>query len=706
MLLVVLSLVSPFAAQSTTVAVEEATIYRDDFGIPHVFAKTLESAAYAVGYAQAEDRLEELLRNYRRATGTMSEVFGPENYQSDFIQRMWRHSEISREKYNQVSPKMRATIEAYQEGIKRFMKEHPEQVPSWAQQIEPWMVLALSRYIIFGWPLGEAAGDLRRGGIQPDPVSYRGSNQMLIAASRTAMGAPIAVIDPHLSWYGEFRFYQVRIYAGDYNVSGVSILGVPIPSLMHSRYCSVAMTTGGPDTSDVYEEEINPENPRQYRYDGKWRDMQVRKEKIGVKVENRVDWRDVEIEYTHHGPVVARKGGKAYTMAIPYAEEVGLTDQIYKMSLARNLEEMKRALSDLQLMQQNVMIGTVQGDIYYVRNGRVPIRAKGVDPDKPIAGNTSATEWQGLHKLSDLVQLENPPSGYMHNCNVTPFAMLKDSPLTPEKYSQYPYIYNASRTAPRHQRGEMMTDLLDAANKVTVEQAIDIAFNPQVWHAETWQAKLKDVWSKASESAKTADAAAVYDQIQKWNRRSDAESEGAMAFYAFKKSLGGSLGGATEPPADLKDEVVIEALNKGAEWLKTNFGSLRVAYGTYFRVGRQGGDRTWPVGGGSLGGGQNNVGMATPRAISFRSVGKEMVGAGGQTSTQIVILTNPPKSYAILPTGESDNKASGHWDDQAEKLFSKAKAAPSYFLDKKELMKHVTSTKVLKREAAAQAGRR
>jgi len=131
LVLVLFSLVTPFSARSTTTAAaDEATIYRDDFGIPHVFASTLESAAYAVGYAQAEDRLEELLKNYRRAVGTMSEVFGPEHYQSDVIQRMWRHAEISREKYNQVSPKMRATIEAYQEGVKRFMKEHPEQVPA------------------------------------------------------------------------------------------------------------------------------------------------------------------------------------------------------------------------------------------------------------------------------------------------------------------------------------------------------------------------------------------------------------------------------------------------------------------------------------------------------------------------------------------------------------------------------------------------
>src|SRR5262249_19939897 len=63
---------------------ESATIvYRDDFGIPHVYAPTLEDAAFGIGYAQAEDRLEELLKNYRRAAGTMAEVFGPGFYQDD-----------------------------------------------------------------------------------------------------------------------------------------------------------------------------------------------------------------------------------------------------------------------------------------------------------------------------------------------------------------------------------------------------------------------------------------------------------------------------------------------------------------------------------------------------------------------------------------------------------------------------------------------
>jgi penicillin amidase len=383
------------------------------------------------------------------------------------------------------------------------------------------------------------------------------------------------------------------------------------------------------------------------------------------------------------------------------------------MMTARNLDEMKKAIGHLQLMSQNIMVGTVQGDIYYIRNGRVPIRAKGIDPSKPIPGNTSATEWQGIHPMSDLVQITNPPSGYMHNCNVSPFGMMKDSPLTPEKYATNPYIYNATKTAPRHQRAEMMTDLLEAANKVTLDQAIDIAFSPQVYHAEQWQARLREVGSKmigvgdigGNSPGVSLDASAVYDLIQKWNRRSDADSQGAMAFYAFKKSLSAEIGRAVDVPANITDRQLADAIAKASAWLKSTFGSVNVAYGTYFRVGRKDGDKTWPVGGGSLNGGPNNVGMATPRAISFGPVGKEMVGQGGQTSTQIVVMTNPPKSYTIIPLGESDHKESGHWDDQAEKLFSKSKAAPTYFMDRSELMKHVTAKKVLKRSAAAQAGR-
>ena len=469
---------------------EEITIYRDGFGTPHIFAATAEGACFGHGYAQAADRLEELLKQYMRASGTMSEAFGPQFLRDDYRQRLYRHAAISKAKYPELNAKARSLIEAYQSGVKLYMKQHPSEVPEWAPQIEPWMCVALGRYIIWGWPEGEAGGDLRRIGIEPDPVEYHGSNEWLVAPERTAYDAPIALIDPHLGWYGAFRFYEVRLYGGELEMSGMAILGMPVPALGHNRYCSIAMTTGGPDTSDVYEEELNPENPRQYRYDGRWLDMDVKTEVIKVKQDDGVAEKKVDIEYTQHGPVIARKDGKAYVFAIPYADEVRLAEQTYKMAIARNLEEMKQALAMRQLMMQNLMIGTVQGDIYYVRVGRVPIRPDGYDYKRALPGNTSKADWQGIHPFEDLLQIENPPQGYMQNCNVSPQFMMKNSPLRP--LIEQAYLFNGFTSLekrydnPLHQRAAMCVELLHEAKNMTIEDAIEIATSPAVYGADVW----------------------------------------------------------------------------------------------------------------------------------------------------------------------------------------------------------------------------
>jgi acyl-homoserine-lactone acylase len=654
---------------------EKVEILRDEYGVPHVFADTPAGAAFGSGYAQAEDRLEELLRNYRKAEGTMAEAFGPDFMFHDYRQRLWRHREVAERHYQELDPNLRAICEAFQAGVRKFMQEHRDQVPAWAPKLEPWQIIALGRYIIWGWPEGEAASDLRNGGIQPDPVAYHGSNEMLLAPARTALHVPYAVVDPHLSWYGEFRFYEMRIYGGAFSFSGAAILGLPFPSLGHNRYLSVAMTTGGPDTSDAYEEEVRD---GKYRFKDEWRPLQVRVEHIGVKVGNEVKVQDVRIESTHHGPIVAHKNGKAYSVAIPYADEYKLLDSSWQLANAHNLGEAKKALAGLQFMSQNIMIGTVDGDIYYVRNGRVPVRPKGCDSSKPMSGAGGDCEWHGIHPFEDLLQITNPPQGYMQNCNVSPFAMMKESPLVPEKWAEHPYLYNDGRR-PAHQRAAMMVDLLDAAKNVTPEEMIGIAFNPQVWHAELWQERIR----------KAAPVNELARAIVAWNRRTDADSRGALLYYLFKMALG-PRGRAIDPPMDLTDDAIRAALDKAAQRASGDFGPDAV-FGTLFRVGRRGGSRTWPVSGGTL----QEAAMATPRAVSFDPAGKEMVGHSGQTSTQIVILTKPPQSYMVIPLGESDHAESGHFDDQAEKLFSRGKAKPTYFANRKELEKHVTSRKEL-----------
>ncbi len=682
--LVVLFLLSSF------LWAERVTIYRDQYGVPHIFAETDQGVAFGTGYAQAEDRLEQLLRNYRKAEGTLAEALGgQENFRSDYMQRVFRHAEVSQRGYRELSARTRVVIEAFQEGVRFFMREYPDQVPDWAPKLHPWQVVALARFVIWSWPFGEVSADLRRGGIELTSRPYLGSNEWLVAPQRTTIGAPIALIDPHLSWYDHFRFYECRLYGGEIQFSGVTVVGIPFPALGHSRYVSIAMTTGGPDTSDIYEEEINPSNSRQYRYDGAWREITVRTEKIGMKEGDGVRWLEVEIESTHHGPVLARKGDKAYAMAVPYANEVKLTDQIYRMVTARTLDQIKKALGMLQLMAQNVMVGTVHGDIYYLRNGRVPIRPKGFDFSRPVPGNTSASEWQGIHPLSDLIQITNPAQEYMQNCNISPALIMKSSPLVRDTVRERPYLYNGDDDL--HQRAAMVLQLLHDDDQISVDQALEIAVSSRVYQAESWQALLENVGAPPE-----SDLTTFYERIIGWNRRMDTDSLGAIAYKYWKDSLGATLARVVDAgqvtKGTLTSEQLLKALGDGRDRLHSHFGSLEVNYGRVFRLGRKGADEHYPVGGGSL----LASGMATPRAIGFEErPDHTFLGYGGQAFTQVVILARPPYSFTVVPLGQSDHSDSPHWDDQSRQLFSKSQFKSSYFLDRVELMKHVKTVREL-----------
>ncbi len=670
---------------------EKVTIYRDSWGIPHVYAETERGAAFGQGYATAEDRLEAILRNYREATGRMAEVFGEKYVQHDFEQRRVQHEQAARSRYNELPPEVRALLEAYVAGVQRYMQDHPEKVPAWAPKLEPWHPVALTRYVIFAWPMGEANRELGR---RVQAVPPRSSNQWAISPARTAAGAAILCIDPHVGFSGVMRFHEVRIHGGELHLSGTAIAGTPLIGLGHNRSLGWAATTGGPDTTDVYEEELNPANPLQYKYDGQWRDVRVEKIRIEVKTETGLRTQEKELRHTHHGPIVLQEGNRAYAVKTPYLDQVQLTTWGYRAARARNLEEFKAAMGMNQWMPQNIMYADVDGNIYYVRTGRVPIRPKGYDWSKPVPGNTSATEWLGIHPLKDLLQALNPSDGYLQNCNADPMTMLANPPFKPTDYPAYiyndvPYRYNS--------RAERARQVLDANRRMSLEDAMGLALDTVVDGAPRYLAALSAAAEAHAEGPLLEAIRRPLQVLLAWDGRLDAESVAGTLFDAWL-SHAARLSIEQQEREILrrgdtlsaeKQKLLLEALRRAAGELQQQHGSIEVPWGKLRRIVR--GNFSFPVAGGEAGGlrALRSLGFGPPNARGERAA------TNGQSMTTLVVFKKTgAESYSALPWGNSDDPASPHFADQAEKLLSRKALKPAWF-EKKQLLPHVVSQKTL-----------
>ena len=712
---------------------QQATVYRDSWGIPHIYAETAEAGLYASGWLQAEDRLEQVLKNYLLGTGEYAAAFGAGEderwIRSDLESKMWDHYGTSKRFYEEkLNPELRSHIEAFVEGIVDFMEQHPEEVPDWwgERKVDRYMPVAYSRQFIWGWPAGQVRQDLRAIDVEPDfDVDARASNEIALAPSRTTFGAAALIIDPHLAWLGRQRYWEVRMHAGDIHISGFATAGFPYVNLGHNQHIAWAHTTGGPDTADVYELELESatadsgsDRGRRYRYDGAWRELTSRTVQLEIAGE---ETRSSTFWYSHHGPIVAITENddgpdRAYAAAISYEDEIGYLESKYWFMIAEDYEGAIRALDVRQIMPQNVMVADTSGNIYYQRTGRVPIRPSGYDWSAPVDGTTSDTEWQGIHPVADLMSLLNPEGGAMQNCNIGPDTMLPNSPLTLESLERRglpSYLYNQPANY-THQRGASAIDLIASQERFNEQELIEMALDRRVYQAERWTDQLD--LALARQGPPSADAATLADSLGSWNHVANADSTAALFYYEWRHALGELLGAdaaaalakkiddwlvllrepkSSQPLSTTEQQQLVTALEIAGRTIRERHGSLDATFGDVFRVGRTDSNDqvSWPVGGGSLG----NEGMATLRAIGFdppRPDGRRW-GNRGQTSTQVVFLTDPITSFTQPPIGQSDRPDSPHYRDQAEKLFSPARMKPAWFAKEELLDGNVLSERTI-----------
>lgn len=713
------------SAQPQHTSPSRATIYRDTWGVPHVHAASEEAGFYALGYAQAQDRLTQLLGGMLWVQGRSAEIKGDAALPGDIEMRRWRTYEEGRQGFARLSPQLQRDYRYFVAGARRYMTEHPKEVPAWAPELTAEAFVALARGMYFaGYNAIEGPKECAKGGANIRfagndgygasawPAAARASNEWLVLPSRTAGRRTILLADPHVEVNNPF-YYEYSLDAGDFHSSGFAI--GPILWQAQNRHVAWAFTTGNPDLWDCYSVEVDPADPRQYRYDGQARTMEVRHETFlsssGRKIER-------DFEYTRHNgmlsAVVGREDGRAYVVSMSQMHDAGLFDEeLYRMNRAGSVKELRAALRTLGMLPQNLMAADDQGHGYYLRAGKTPRRPAGYDWSGPVPGNTSATAWQGFHPLEEMIEVMDPPQGYMQNNNVAPDRMFAEGNLDAARYPAYLFYDTPGRITTRGQR---TLEVLSKAHDFTVDDAKALAFDEKWMGTEPWQQALRHAVERypqeLAELSKPAQQ--LVGRILAFDGFAHAESVAALNFYFWRYEASKLLdsdeafaGLRTFPwrPEQFSPEFSRGLLHAAAGAVAAEVaavGDIEQPLGRLFRAAH--GDRTWPVGGISIHPteGLDCLRQAAPqcertmRAFDAldppTSHGERIVTRGSQ-AMRLVVFGKRPEVWTLYAFGQQATAGLPHADDQAE-LFSQRrfKRMP---LDLTELRKHLESTVAL-----------
>lgn len=677
---------------------EEATLFRDSWGVPHAYANTPAAGIYALGYAQAEDRLHDIYLSIRTSVGRLSEVQGKEFLQQDYLMRLAGNDKLHQEYLRTTAPQhIRDALHAFAAGINAYIEEHPGQAEEVAIAVEPWHGLAVSRAMILRWPIGTIMSDLRNSPDKAKPAM--GSNQWAVSPARSASGAAILLSDPHLTWEGLAVLYEARVHAGDLHMNGYFLIGSPMLAIGHNQRVGWALTTGGPDTSDVYRIRFRVEPTPQYEYDGEWRTLRVENYTIPVKDGEAITR---TAYFTHLGPVVSEPDfatGVAYVGASPYLDQTGLYEQFYAMAMGKNVHEVNAALGRHQYNEQNVMSADIDGNIAYVRNGATPIRPSGYDWNRPVDGTTSKTAWQGIHPQQDLVQIYNPPQGYMQNCNISPTNMMVDSPLTADRYP--PYIFNVSWDS-NNPRGRRTVELLHPNTQVTEQDAIAYTLDIHDRLAVTWQRELRA--ALATEPAREAndpEFKRAASAILAWDGNFTPAATATVLYKFWRLKCGeqcdlSPLGKGQPLDAGTRSQI-LDLLRLTMDEMVARYGKWDVPWGEVHVVGR--GGKYFPVGGADFSSGDKEANFSET-LFDVRSTedpdqaGRYIANSGSMAMILMFFDKTGVRSFTCTPWGQSADPKSPHYMDQGEKLYSQRQIKPSYWT-KAELMENLESTKQL-----------
>ena len=556
----------------------EVTIYRDTYGVPHVFGKTDAATVFGFAYAQAEDDFWRIEENYIAAIGRSAEVDGERRLERDRRNRALGIPRLAQEEYENLDKHTRSLCDAFVAGLNFYIARHPETKPRLLTKMEPWYPLAFIRYNNYqnGFSFDPALdrADLQTAEIDQKQKENQGSNGWVINPSKSATGNAMLFINPHLPFFGSGQVYEGHVHSDDgWNFTGYTRFGFPFPYVGHNEYGGWVSTDNAADLVDVYAETFDdPRRPLAYRYGKGYRIATEHTEEISVKTASGVEKRRYKMVRTHHGPILGVRDGKKLAIRMAKFESDGWLREWYLMTRAKSVDDLKSAMSPLNMLFGNVMWADKNGDTFYLYNGAVPKRDPKFDWKKPVDGSDPDTEWKGYHSMDDLPQLKNPKTGWMQNCNGTPFLLTSEGNPDPKKFPSY-MVQEGDN--PRHENSRR---ILGENKKFTWDEWRRLAFDTYVLTAEKQLPRLLEALKKRLSTSAEKNLGEAYDLLSRWDRRSTTNSIEMTLFVSWAELLDERR---IEDPAAAAN-VLGDVLKK----LETDFGTWRVAWGEINRLQR------------------------------------------------------------------------------------------------------------------------
>ncbi len=351
-----------------------------------------------------------------------------------------------------------------------------------------------------------------------DDYLHPGSNNWVVSGAHTASGKPLLSNDMHLDLHIPNVWYEAHLTAGDFDVAGVTLPGVPFVISGHNRYIAWGFTNLGPNVRRPLHREVQ----RQGRIPDAegWVQPEHRKEIIRVKGKPEVN---VDVEVTRHGPIISdiipgekRKLALKWVIYDPQASRAAF----FAVDSAKNWQEFQAAFSHFGAPGQNVVYADVDGHIGYQATGLIPIRAAG-DGSVPVPGDDNSHEWTGYVPYDKLPSVYDPASGIIATAN---------GRITPDGY---PYTLSIEWGSPY--RTERIYKLLNAKKKLTPPDMLaiqtDIVSAFDRFCAERFVYAV-DHTSTASQRAKSA-----ADLMRNWDGTMTIDSAAPTVAYFSRKKL-------------------------------------------------------------------------------------------------------------------------------------------------------------------------